>query len=318
MKVRTHYSITNDARTVCGTPPSSVTDQRGEVSCRLCVRALERVEAKVEAERDKRGDRPTVDGLTGPTPLSSSERRIVDGSIAGEPVSSGPRWGSPDAAWEMLVLSQAERRSIASASRAERFFGIGGSGGTPTTPRETQEDLVEVEKARDLACKPMTIGDVDLTGEQVLAIAQARCVGHVVWKPGYMMGGTIVPGRGRHAAVEKVSAEGIAAETGLTKHQIGMVVRRVRASMAATLAHKGLARARPTEQRESEDEMAKVIGYDLSGWKDIASHLDRSESWCRERGERKDDPLPVKRIGREVVAIKAEVTTWYARQLRAA
>lgn len=317
------HHTTGDGVATCRMIAVVVTDDAAAVTCRLCLRALAGVAARVEAERDRRGDyRPAALDGHGCSDVGADGEMAIARSLAGEPITTGPRWGGIASAWEALVLSQAERRSIASASSPDRFGQRGGSSSssTPTTPRETQTDLVDVEIARDAACRAMVVGPHQLTSIQVLAIAQARVVGRVVVKPGRMIGGTVVGGgRGRHRVIEQVSAEDIASETGLTRHQVGIVVRRVRAEMAPRLARKGLipeSSARRERVVEEESEMAAVAGFDLEGWKAIAPVTGCSENWCREQAKRASDPLPVKYYAGRVVAKRSEVVAWVERQVR--
>lgn len=317
------HHTTGDGIATCRMLAVVVSDDESAVTCRLCLRALAAVAVRIEAERDRRGDlRPAVLDGPGRSEIGAGGAMAIARSLAGEPITTGPRWGGVASAWEALVLSQAERRSIASSSSPDRFGQRGGSSSasTPTTPRETQTDLVDVEIARDAACRAMVIGPHRLTAVQVLAIAQARVVGRVVVKPGRMIGGTVVGGgRGRHRVIEQVSAEEIATETGLTRHQVGIVVRRVRAEMAPRLARKGLipeSAARRENAVEEESQMAAVAGFDLEGWKAIAPVTGCSENWCREQAKRSTDPLPVKYYAGRVVAQRAEVVAWVKRQVR--
>lgn len=52
----------------------------------------------------------------------------------------------------------------------------------------------------------------------------------------------------------------------------------------------------------------------LSGWKEIASHINRSERAARKWSKRKDDPLPTEyRLGRVEVDVAA-LDEWLQRQ----
>lgn len=318
MKVRIHYT-TGDGLATCRMPLVLTTEDAAQVTCRLCLGVMAKVAARAVLERDRRGDeRPAVLDGPGRSEVGALGAFALARSIAGEPVSTGPRWGGIASALEALVRAQAERRSIASASSPDRFGqrGGGGTNSTPTTPRETQDDLMDVEIARDAASQAMRIGERALTGREVLRIAELRIVGRVVVKR--------IPGRrGTYCELAAVSGQEVADASGLTRHQVGIVVRRFRAVMGPALAAKGLipryAAEREQRQEQGENEetsMAAVAGYDLEGWKAIAPVTGASENWCREQARREVDPLPVKYYRGRVVAKRVEVAAWVARQVR--
>lgn len=325
-----HHTTPGAGSSTCGTYSAilsgahRITDDVDAVTCKRCLWALARVVERVELERDRRGDsRPAVLDGPGQSDIGADGAVAIARSLAGEPVTTGPRWGGIASAWEALVRAQAERRSIASASSPDRFGQRGGSGSspTPTTPRETQTDLVDVEMARDASCRPMTIGEHELTAGQVLAIAQARIVGRIIRRPVRMVGGTVVEKRGVTCEIVAVTAQEVADETGLTRHQVGMVVRRVRAEMAPRLARKGLipasVAARETGAEDEKQEDVMPAGFDLDGWKQISAHMRMSEDACRRLASRDDDPLPVRRLRGlpRVFANKADLDAWEKRQV---
>jgi hypothetical protein len=325
---RTHYAPGDAVLTICGVLPSLSTATISEVSCRLCLGHIERTAASVQVERDRRGDHaPAVLEGPGQSTVSATGRRAIDRSIAGEPIDTGPRWGSVRAAMAALAMTQDARRSVASSSSPDRFGrGMGGDGGpAPTTPRETREDTIDLEMALRRACVPMQVGPHQLTAVMVRVIVEPRLLGRVVHSPviGLEAGKQVSRKNSVQRRVD-VSALEVAESSGLTRHQVGMVTRRVSAAIGEELARKGLiparaaARERQRESESAEVEMAAVIGFNLQGWKSIAAHVGKSEAWCRERSQRETDPLPISRLEREVYARRDDVTQWLERQMRAA
>lgn len=58
-----------------------------------------------------------------------------------------------------------------------------------------------------------------------------------------------------------------------------------------------------------------ILGYDLDGWKEICAAIGRSENTAREWSRRERDPLPVAYFGKSVVARRAELRAWVAREM---
>lgn len=56
-------------------------------------------------------------------------------------------------------------------------------------------------------------------------------------------------------------------------------------------------------------------GWDLDGWKEIASIVGRSEDSCARLAARGDDPLPIARYGNRVIARRAELLAWVSREV---
>lgn len=315
MNVRTHYSITNDARTACGTMPTAVSDDRALTTCKLCLRALARVEVELAAERDRRGDAPpaVLDG-PGQSEVGAEGARAIARSIAGEPVATGARWGSVSSAMAALAMTQDARRSVASSSD---WYGKGTGGGrTPTTPRETREDTIDLEQAFERACSPVRVG-TELVGRDVVrAIAEARLLGRrlerkVLDRMGHDRKSTTL-----HRA--DVSALETAELAGMTRTQVAIVVRAVRRRLAEELARKGLVPARAIARESGGEQEAEMSAFDLESWKEIAPVVGRSEDQCQRLAKRDRDPLPVSKYLGRVVAKRADVEAWAARQVEAA
>lgn len=99
----------------------------------------------------------------------------------------------------------------------------------------------------------------------------------------------------------------------VTPHEIGMmcrgVSRRVRTAFAA---HGWIREERVVEAPQSAEgeSMAKVAGYDLESWKEIAPLVGRSEDTCRVLSRRAAHPLPVEEYLGRVVAKRTEVEAW--------
>lgn len=316
---RTHYSMTEDARTVCGITPNGPTTASAEATtCRMCLRALARVCVAVVVERDRRGEvRPAVLDGPGRADVGADGAWALAQSIAGEPVSTGPRWGSPRSALAAWAMTADERRSVASSSSPDRFGKRGGPDGgpTPTTPRSTQFDLLDVEAALERGCIATTVGDIRLDAQQVRALVEARVCGTPRERK--------IPGRkGRYYERVAMGAEELAEHCGLTRHQVGIVVRRMTLRIAEELARKGLIPARSVRmarERVSKGEETMAIGrYDCETWKEICSKVGRSEDWCRAASKRESDPLPVHQYGGRVVACSVELSAWVHRQVDAA
>lgn len=316
MKVRTHYSITLDARTACGVSPSAITNNRAEVTCRLCLRAIDRVEAVAIEIRDRRGDAsPAVLDGPGQSEVGAEGARAIARSIAGEPVSTGARWGSVSAAMSALAETHDARRSVASSSDWASK-GTGG-GRTPTTPRETREDFVDLEAAFERAVGAVRVGVDTVPRDAVRAIAEARLLGRRIERKVLDRMGTDRKSTTLHRA--EVTALETAELAGMTRTQVAIVVRAVRRRLAEELVRKGLVPARALVRESGQQQEAEMASaFDLESWKSIAPIVGRSEDVCKRLAQRDADPLPVSRYLGRVVAKREEIEAWIARQLEAA
>lgn len=323
---RTHFSRTghtDDFQTVCGhTPNNATTTDPAEVTCKGCLRALARVEVAAAEERDRRGDhQPAVWDQPQPD-VGAVGRLAIARSIAGEPVETRTRWSCGDAARAAMARQRDHARSVASGSNPDRFGGIESDGRVPTVPPGTREELLDVETTwADAHGARTMVGTEVLAPSRVEFVADRELLGVAPESKRIpkTKGGRWQPDR--EPAVRSETAD----LAGLTEHQVGMVSATVRERHDAALAAKGLIpaprtvpRRRTEDARDQERNVAKAIGYDVNGWKGVADVMDKSEGWCRERAAQDEDPLPVKRLGREVHARRVDLLEWLRRQMRAA
>lgn len=322
-KARVH--MLDSARTgvaqigVCG-HMGTCTTRPGRVTCKPCLRAIVAVAAKLEeAARDRRRAIPPamLDG-PGQSDVGAAGATAIAASIAGEIVSTGARWGSVDSAMAALAQTQDSRRSVASSSSPDRFGKdvVRSAAVTPTTPRETRDDVLDIEAALERACVTTRVGDRSLPAAEVRAIAEAMLFGRPVER-------RVLGRRSTYRERVKAPIEEVAALAELTKHQVAIVMRHVRGRVARHLARKGLIPLRAAVREMSradlgveEDDMAVPAGqqWDLEGWKDIAPLVGRSEETCKRLASRPDDPLPIARYLGRVVASRAAVVAWAGRQ----
>lgn len=61
---------------------------------------------------------------------------------------------------------------------------------------------------------------------------------------------------------------------------------------------------------------ARVPGWDLQGWIEISLEVGLHEDTCRRMSQRDDDPLPVLDYFGLMVAHRADVRAWIARQAK--
>jgi len=198
----------------------------------------------------------------------------------------------------------------------------GGDGGlTPTTPRETRADIIDLETAWARATsRPVRVGVDDVPPEAVHAIAEARLLGRRVVQPVHerTSQGKVVDRRSTIVVRFPMSALETGEHAGMSRTQIGIVARGVIGRFAAELARKGLVPPRAWAREQQEAEMASAHGYDLESWKDIAPVVGRSEDVCQRMARREEDPLPVRRYIGRVVAKRSEIEAWTLRQIHAA
>lgn len=324
---------------ICG-HIGTTTTRPSKVTCKACLRAIAAAAATLAAaaETARRNAPPAVLSGRGQTDVGHVGARAIASSIAGEVVTSGPRWGSVASALAAWAMTADARRSVASSSSPDRFGQRGGSDGgpTPTTPRGTQHDLLDVEAALERGCQPMRVGEHSLTRATVRAIVEARLCGKPIDRAvGPRVTGPVArmyeeAGAGTSKAEAKraaskrgtyrerieASADEVAERAGLTRHQVGLVVRAARRAIAVELARKGLIPERVAlrEMVGSKNTEVVMSEWDLEGWKDIAPLVRRSEDVCKRLSKREKDPLPVARYLGRVVAKRAQVEEWARRQ----
>jgi hypothetical protein len=98
---------------------------------------------------------------------------------------------------------------------------------------------------------------------------------------------------------------------------VGQCYARARCAVAEDLVKRGLLeRPRDTQSPKRSDAMALPPGYDLETWKEIAGHCGFGVTRVQELSRASSDPLPVSDYFGRVVARKADVDAWRARQIR--
>lgn len=292
----------------CGQSRVETTPTRTEVTCGACL-----LLAAPEVETWPVGEERDVD--RGAYKLTAREAKLVTQSIAGDDEHGDRwRWRSLAAAFAQYVRVIDDGTPIRSSFRDEMPV-QGGTGNTRSTGRE---EVIAVEVALDSAFgAPRTFRDVTLSPEEQLAIYKLVRFGRVEQK-------RIAPGKKGTIRIRvPCSATDVAElEYGgrLTRHEIGIVVSAGNRAIAAHLEEKRELRPRPTSDarvttRAEGDEMAKVPGYELEGLKDIAQHLDLSETTVKRLMARQTRPLPVVKYLSFILAKKAEVDAWRADEI---
>lgn len=300
------------------------TPKASRVTCKQCLRALAAVTVKLAEAADaaRRAAPPAVLSGPGQTDVGQIGARAIASSIAGEPVHTGYRWSTPEAAVRAFFAAGDAPRSVASSSSPERFGKRSGdsSGVVPTTPRETRDDMSDIEKAIDRGCQSMEVGDRHLPRSMVREIVEARVGGRPVAKQvgprAHEEDAATQARRGTYRERVDVQAEDIGGHFGLTRHQVGIVVRRSMQAIALILADKGLIPPRAAAgHRGDEPGSEERMEWDLEGWKDIAPIVRRSEDVCQRLSRRERDPLPVTKYLGRVVAKREAIEEWARRQV---
>lgn len=301
------------------------TTRTTKVTCKQCLRALAAVTVRLAEAADaaRRAVPPAVLSGPGQSDVGHIGARAIASSIAGEPVHAGYPWSTAEAAVRAHFVAGDTPRSVASSSSPERFGKRGGdsSGVVPTTPREMHNNIADVGKAIDRGCQSMEVGDRYLPRLTVREIVEARVGGRPVAKQvgprAHEEDAATQARRGTYRERVDVQAEDIGEHFGLTRHQVGIVVRRSMQAIARILAAKGLIppRAAAGRHRGEEPESEERMEWDLEGWKDIAPIVRRSEDVCQRLSKREKDPLPVTRYLGRVVAKRVEVEEWTRRQV---
>jgi len=313
---------------ICGYT-GQTSPKAARVTCKPCLRALAAVTARLAKAADdaRRNVPPAVLSGRGQTDVGDVGERAIASSIAGEHVASRPRWGSVASALAAWAMTRDAARSVASSSAPSRFGHKAQDGGeVPTTPRGTQHDLLDVEAAVERGCQAVEVGGHYLTRAHVRAIVEARICGRPVDRA---VGPRVQPPtldkeakrqalkRGTVRERVEASADDVAERCGLTRHQVGIVVRGARRAIAAELARKGLIpeRCARDESTRHGTEERMAAEWDLEGWKSIAPLVRRSVEVCQRLARREADPLPVRRYLGSVVAKTADVEAWVSRQV---
>lgn len=271
--------------------------------CVRCVKAIEAVPAT------PRPDAPPAVHATKQAPIDAFARAVLARSIRGEPEERHPHH-SLEALLEHMRPVMKDGRPIRSGSD------VGG-------------DRIQLS-AR--GSDPATGYDNFITSEKALAKVARAVVEHA--ECGAVLGGV---GWSRDALVAVVmstsSVEAKAVACGRTEHQVTSAHRLMRNALTfelvrigilpkprrvverlvgATSGTKGIKVYEPDTdpKRLTEETMAKIPGYPLQGWKQVARHVERSEDWCKARSTRPVRPFPIKRLGREVYGSPESIDAW--------
>lgn len=289
-------------RTACGRvwqAASVVTLDRADVTCRSCARRLR--------ARSVPPPPPFVPGPPVPSPprqvWDGRGRGIVQRSIKGDDGADREQWPTVDHAlrdWFAVrcasLLGSSTRFGESSGQRGDR---------TPVAVARVVR-VLPVDRAVARACHGGIRFDGGADGAGSLELSARACqsvVEHVQL------------GRSMADASERVSS---AFRVVLTERQARSVWTRIRGAIGERLHAAGLLGASPKRERAQREgaSMAKPPGYDLDGWKEIASHLGCGETTAKRWAQRGSDPLPTAEYNGSRVASKARLDAWRARQVR--
>lgn len=322
-------------RAICGTldlrarglAAADMTESSVEVTCRLCVRRLNRaqVEAAVRVAEVVLGAPHPGAHASKPLPMSREMHAIIERSRRGEVADVGPRWSSLDRALEhesRVVLDGAPVRSSSDpdryGARPQR------SVGDVPVPQAVagREDVLAVRVAivrGAIACvEAMELGQIgigaNLTAADFELVLRWLVQGEPVWS-------RIAPHRkgGMWKAMPR-TRDDVAAELSrrhkreVTERQVEIAQRAMRQAVEEALRATGELRVRRPRAKREEAAMA-VPGFELEGWKQIADHVGRSIDWCQKRAAREADPMPVGDLDGRKVANIAELDAWVAQEV---
>ncbi len=301
--------------TLCGRmEPTRVTEDTRAVSCTWCRRELVRLAQLRSDDHVSTGARPAVRGAHA---LDERLAAIVARSIGGDDATQrGYRWRSPTTAIASLVAFRVDGQPVRSTSATSRFEREPRGASDVMRPvAGLVDDLVGVADAvhRAYACERAFPESTDADGHTwpaaTLTIAMQREVLllSVAGSDGFEALS--------HARVCEIVEE---------QHRITLTENRValvrEAGVRAVAEHlRASGELAPAEQQGTDTTEAdvKIPGYELSGWKMIAAHIDVSEAKARALSQRDSDPLPVHYVSdpRGVYASRAELDAWALRQL---
>lgn len=292
----------------CGQSRVETTPIRTQVTCGACL-----LLAAPEVETWPVGEEREVE--RGAYALTPREAKLVSQSVAGDDGGGEEyRWRSLGAAMRQYARVIDDGTPIRSSFRAESP--VQGSSGTSRAGGRDEIVLVEVGIEKAFTTDRVFRGTV-VTARQQRAVFEALEFGRVEIT-------RIAPGRkGTKKERVGVTATEVAEVYfggALTAHEVGMIVRDGRRRVRAHLESRGALPERQTSEARAKthaegDEMAKVPGYDLEGLKDIANHLDLSETTVKRLMARQTRPLPVVKYLSFILAKKSEVDTWRADEI---
>lgn len=294
-----------------------LTNDRAAVTCRACVRLLDRETIGHRDAKPSNAIEPFAPGPAVPVERQSWDDRgpaIVERSIAGDDGAEREGWRTLNgalAAWwavsgSSLVASSSRPPSSGSGSRTDHM---------PAAIAHRTK-VLPVERAIDAACAPGRSFTGDAEGKGALEL-DARACRFVV--ECYLAGRSAGDTAARLASAMRL------ADDAITAHQVGLVWRGVRAEVERALRERGLLRSRArehTQQRESSstegEPMAHLPGHELEGYKGIAAYLGVSETTVKRIIARAaaENPLRVARYLGGVYASKAEVDAWRTREAK--
>lgn len=269
--------------------------------CRQCSKLAE------TTTFEPRPDAPPAVHATKQAPITEADRLVMERDRRGETVDRF-RWNSLGALLEHVVPVMQDGRSIRSSSDDDRFGVRPQQSVRGSDPISGHDDVISFEKAL-----------AKVTRAVVLAADRGEVLGGVAWTETHL----------RALVLDGRSAEAKAAIVRRTEHQTKSARRLVESALRYELARIGLL-PRPRKvvaraygeiavfepdtnpQRHTEETMAKIPGFTLQGWKQIADAVGKSEDWCQKRAGRASDPLPIKRLGREVYGNPAALAAWLA------
>lgn len=268
--------------------------------CRQCAKFAETFEPRPDA--------PPAVHATKQAPISEADRLVMERDRRGETVDRF-RWNSLGALLEHVVPVMQDGRAIRSSSDDDRFGVRPQQSVRGSDPISGHDDVLSFEKAL-----------AKVTRRVVEAADRGAILGGVSWTETHL----------RALVLDGRSVEAKALVVRRTEHQTKAARRVVEGALRFELARIGLL-PRPKKvvarriggengldvfepdtdpKRHTEEAMAKIPGYPLQGWKQIAAAIERSEDWCQKMAARETNKLPVRRLGREVYGNQEQLDTW--------
>lgn len=293
--------------------PAHLVDARSDVTCRACLRLMDR-----EAIGSPRAaEAPFAPGPPVPVERQSWDERgaeIVERSVAGDDGVARDGWRTINGALEAWYAVHGASL-VASSSRPPSSGGRSHDH-TPAAIAHRMT-VLPVDVALRAACAPGRSFSGGADGKGALALDARSCLFVCV---SFLAKRSAADTAARLATALRLPDEAV------TEHQVSIVWRGVRAHVESALVARGLlahTRARHTDRVASStdgaqgDEMALLPdGYDLDGWKAVASAIGYSESHARALARDARDPLPVSDLRGRVVARSGDLRAWLARQVR--